>query len=114
MTETNTRKGDHIRICLEEDVQASTVETGLKDVHFVHRALPEAAVDDVNLVIEMFGRRLSAPIIIEAMTGGVDSAPEINSTLAEAAEALDLAMGVGSQRAAIEDPRLAHTFKIVR
>ncbi|MCW4037734.1 MAG: type 2 isopentenyl-diphosphate Delta-isomerase [Candidatus Bathyarchaeota archaeon] len=114
MTETNTRKGDHIRICLEEDVQASTVETGLQDVHFIHRALPETAVDNVNLVIEMFGRRLSAPIIIEAMTGGVDSATEINATLAEAAEALDLAMGVGSQRAAIEDPRLAHTFKIVR
>ncbi|RLI37547.1 type 2 isopentenyl-diphosphate Delta-isomerase, partial [Candidatus Bathyarchaeota archaeon] len=112
MTETNTRKGDHIRICLEENVQAYNVETGLKDIHLIHRALPEAAMDDVNLVTQLFGHRLSAPIIIEAMTGGVDVATEINATLAEAAEVLGLAMGVGSQRAAIEDPRLAHTFKI--
>lgn len=114
MTETNTRKGDHIRICLEENVQAYNVETGLKDIHLIHRALPEVAMDDVNLVTQLFGHRLSAPIIIEAMTGGVDAATEINATLAEAAEVLGLAMGVGSQRAAIEDPRLAHTFKIVR
>jgi isopentenyl-diphosphate delta-isomerase len=114
LTETNTRKSDHLRICLEENVQASSVDTGLKDVHLVHRALPEVAMEDVSLITEVFGRRLSAPIIIEAMTGGVDMATGINASLAEAAEALDLAMGVGSQRAALEDPRLAPTFKIVR
>lgn len=114
MTETNVRKEDHLRICLEENVQARAVETGLRDVYLIHRALPEIAVEDVNLSTELFSHKLSAPIIIEAMTGGVKRAFEINAALAEAAEALGLAMGVGSQRAAIEDPRMAYTFKIVR
>ncbi len=114
MTETNARKSDHLRICLEEDVQASTVTTGLSDVHLLHRALPEVAMDDVRLSTDVLGRRVTAPIIIEAMTGGVDTATKINARLAEAAEALGLAMGVGSQRAALEDPRLAPTFQIVR
>lgn len=114
MTETNVRKGDHLRICLEEHVQARTVETGFRDVHLLHRALPEITIEDVNLSTELFDHTVSAPIIIEAMTGGVKRAFKINAALAEAAEALGLAMGVGSQRAAIEDPGMAYTFKIVR
>ncbi len=114
MTETNVRKEDHLRICLDENVQARAIETGFQDIHLIHRALPEIAIDDVNLSTTLFDHTLSAPIIIEAMTGGVKRAFDINAALAEAAEALGLAMGVGSQRAAIEDPRMAYTFTIVR
>jgi len=114
LSETDTRKEDHLRICLEEDVQARSVKTGLEDVCLVHRALPETSINDVSLSTELLNHRLSAPIIIEAMTGGTEKAAQINAALAEAAEALGLAMGVGSQRVAIENPRLAYTFKVAR
>lgn len=114
MTETNVRKGDHIKICLEENVQAQSVKTGFDDIRLIHRSLPEISMEDVNISSELFHHKLSAPIIIEAMTGGTEKAAEINANLAEAAEVLGLAMGVGSQRVAIENPNLIYTFKIAR
>ena len=71
-------------------------------------------VNDIDLSVDFFDHKLSAPIIIEAMTGGTRGAIKINASLAEAAENLSLAMGVGSQRAAIENPKLKKTFKITR
>jgi isopentenyl-diphosphate delta-isomerase len=68
LTETNLRKEDHLRICLDENVQARTIETGFQDIHLIHRALPEIAIDDVNLSTALFDHTLSAPIIIETST----------------------------------------------
>lgn len=108
------RKAEHIRICIENDVQARMNRTGFEDVSFIHRALPEISLEDVDTSSEFFGRRIEAPIIIEAMTGGTREAAKINANLAEAAESLGLAMGVGSQRVALENPKLASTFQVVR
>jgi isopentenyl-diphosphate delta-isomerase len=76
--------------------------------------VPEFALGDVDTSISFFNKELQAPIIIEAMTGGTPDALRINSNLAEAAEHFGLAMGVGSQRAALETPRLVDTFRVVR
>ncbi|MCJ7608948.1 type 2 isopentenyl-diphosphate Delta-isomerase [Candidatus Bathyarchaeota archaeon] len=111
---TERRKAEHLRICLTEDVQAKKVTTGFEDVHLVHKAVPEFALGDVDTSISFFNKELQAPIIIEAMTGGTPDALRINSNLAEAAEHFGLAMGVGSQRAALETPRLVDTFRVVR
>ncbi|MEM3040784.1 MAG: type 2 isopentenyl-diphosphate Delta-isomerase [Nitrososphaerota archaeon] len=111
---TETRKADHIRICLSQDVQARRVTTGLEDVHLIHRALPEVARDDVELQTTLLNHSLSAPLVIEAMTGGTSEAAQINAALAEAAEQLGLAMGVGSQRAALETPALSYTDRVAR
>lgn len=111
---TETRKADHIRICLVEDIQAREVTTGLEDVHLLHRALPEIARDSVDLGSSLFGHKLAAPIVIEGMTGGTREAATINAVLAEAAERFGLAMGVGSQRAALESSELAYTYRIAR
>ena len=111
---TETRKADHIRICLVEDTQAREVTTGLEDVHLLHRALPEIARNDVDLSSSLFGHRLAVPMVIEGMTGGTREAAAINAVLAEAAERFGLAMGVGSQRAALESPELAYTYRIAR
>lgn len=114
MSKTKKRKGDHIRICINEDVQAHSVKTGLNDVILVHRSIPRVSLEDVDLSIKVFNHDFSAPIIIEAMTGGTKKGAKINAALAESAEAFGLGMGVGSQRAAIENPNLAYTFKIAR
>lgn len=107
----STRKSDHIRINLEEDVR-SGLTTGLERFHFVHQALPELNLDDVNLAQQLFGKTVRAPILISSMTGGTDEAASINRTLAQAAQDAGVAMGLGSQRAAIEHPELAATFQV--
>jgi len=111
VTQTSSRKADHIRINLEEDV-SSGLTTGLEHYHFTHQALPELNLEDVDLQSELFNRQLNAPILISSMTGGTDQAGKINSTLAEAAQETRIAMGLGSQRAAIEDPDLQSTFQV--
>ncbi|MEW5870248.1 MAG: type 2 isopentenyl-diphosphate Delta-isomerase [Chloroflexota bacterium] len=111
VTPVSSRKADHIRINLDEDIR-SQLSTGLERYHFLHRALPELNLDDVDLSQELFGRKLRAPILISSMTGGTAEAAAINRTLAEAAQQASVAMGLGSQRAAIENPGLASTFQV--
>ncbi len=105
------RKIDHIRINLEEDVRSS-LTTGLERYRFMHRALPEMDLNDINLGVEIFNKKLKAPVLISSMTGGTNEAEVINRTLAIAAQQAGIALGVGSQRAAIEQPELAKTYQI--
>jgi isopentenyl-diphosphate delta-isomerase len=107
---TQERKGDHVRICLEEDVQAKHVTTGFEDVFFVHRCLPEINREKIDLSTTMFNHKFSAPLIVGAMTGGTREATKINRTIAQAVQELGIGMGVGSQRAAIEDAKLECGF----
>jgi len=111
VTQTSARKADHIRINLDEDVR-SGLTTGFERYHFTHQAIPELNLEEVNLKSEVFNRRLNAPILISSMTGGTDQAGRINRTLAEAAQETRIAMGLGSQRAAIENPELQSTFQV--
>jgi isopentenyl-diphosphate delta-isomerase len=112
--ETEKRKIEHIRISLNRNVQARNVTTGLEDIHFVHKALPEVDKSKMNLSTTVFNHKFAAPVIVGAITGGAQEATRINATIAEAVETLGLAMGVGSQRAAIEDRRLGKTFSVAR
>src|SRR5512140_3423124 len=98
-----SRKADHIRINLEEDVRSS-IATGLDDYYFIHQALPELDFDQVDPGQTIFGRYLAAPVLISSMTGGTPEAQHINLILAEAAQRYHIAMGLGSQRAGIEHP----------
>ncbi len=107
------RKADHIKINLEQDVR-SMLTNGLECYHFIHEALPELDLEAVETTINLFGKKLNAPILISSMTGGTEEAKTINRRLAEAAQINGVAMGVGSQRAAIENPDLAETFSITR
>jgi len=105
------RKGDHIRICLEHDVQARY--NHWDDVFIPHRAIPTCDLDEVDLGVELLGKRLEAPIIISSMTGGSKEAGRYNELLARAASEFGLAMGVGSQRAALENPRYRDSYSVV-
>lgn len=107
------RKLDHIKMCINKDVESSG-KNWFGDVSFIPRALPEINPEDVDTSIEFFGRRLASPLIIEGMTGGIKEATRINAILAEAAEKLNISMGVGSQRIAIENPKLTRSFRVVR
>ncbi len=106
------RKSDHIRINLEENVNFNTLTTGLEKYHFLHQALPEIDLARVDTSVSIFGKTLQAPLLISSMTGGTEQAGQINRTLAAAAEQAGIAMGLGSQRAALEDTSLADTFRM--
>ena len=114
MTDQNSisqRKSDHIEINLSEDVR-SGLTTGLENFHFSHQALPEINLDEVDLGLTLFGKKLHAPLMISSMTGGTEQAMRINRRLARAAQEMKIPLGVGSQRAALENPRLQSTFQV--
>ncbi|MBD5654934.1 MAG: type 2 isopentenyl-diphosphate Delta-isomerase [Candidatus Eremiobacteraeota bacterium] len=108
---TIARKSRHLDICLEDDV-ASQLDAGFANVRLHHEALPECALDDIDMATTLFGRRLAAPVLISSMTGGTERARAINYNLAIAAEGAGVALGLGSQRAALEDPSLLATYRV--
>ena len=108
------RKKDGIDIPLQKNVQARTTSTYLEHVKLVHNALPEIDYDDIDLSTTFLGRRFSAPLIIDSMTGGTDEATVINGRLGELAEKYGFGMGLGSQRAGLKSEELASTYAIAR
>ncbi|NMG07475.1 type 2 isopentenyl-diphosphate Delta-isomerase [Brasilonema sp. UFV-L1] len=111
-TEIENRKAEHLRVCLEEDVEFHHVTSGLECYRFSHCCLPELNLSDINLQTTFLGKTLGAPILISSMTGGTELAKLVNTRLATVAQRYRLAMGVGSQRIAIEQPHLASTFAV--
>lgn len=108
------RKADHLDICINSDVECQTKTTGFEDIYFIHRAVPTFKMDEIKLESVFLGFRLKYPIIIGAMTGGHVKALEFNRKLGELAEEYGIGMGVGSQRAALNNSRLAETYRIAR
>jgi isopentenyl-diphosphate delta-isomerase len=111
-TAIERRKTDHIRINLEENVRARETTSGLDRYRFVHAALPELNLDEVDLTTTFLGRSLRTPLLISSMTGGVERGWEMTRRLAVAAQTAGCAIGVGSQRAAIEDSSRARYFAV--
>lgn len=111
---TISRKLDHVRIVLDEDVAAKGVYTGFAAYRLPHEALPELDLAEIDTATTFLGKPLRAPLLLSSMTGGAPDVARINMALAEAAEFLGLAMGVGSQRSALRDERLAYTYQVRR
>ena len=111
---TSDRKADHIQVILDEDVE--TGGSGFRDVQLIHDALPELHRDEIETGVDFCGQRLDAPVIIESMTGGHPNTTELNRALAAAAAETGIAMGVGSQRAALEDDdsEVRKSYTVVR
>lgn len=106
------RKLDHLRVSLEEDVQSKEISAGFDLYSFAHNALPELDLADVDLSLHVMGKRLGAPLVISSMTGGTDLAWGINRNLALAAQSVGIGLALGSERAAIEHPSLAYTYRV--
>jgi isopentenyl-diphosphate delta-isomerase len=107
------RKIEHVTVALNNDVAAPQTASWA-DMHLVHQALPEVDVDEIDTSVDFLGRRLRHPIFVSSLTGGHPDVAAINERLATVAEEYGLAMGVGSQRAAIADAQLAGSYTIAR
>lgn len=106
------RKADHVYAALHEDVEFHKLTTGFERYSFVHEALPEIDRNDIDMSVTLLNKRLAMPLMISPMTGGTPEAAEYNRIFAEAAQRYGLAMGVGSQRVALESPKLDWTFQV--
>ena len=106
------RKKDHLALCAGDNVSFREKTSLFEQIELVHNALPEMHADAVDSSVELLGKRLSAPIVVAAMTGGTDEAAQINQDLARAADTLGLGFGLGSQRAMFVRPHTAWTFKV--
>ena len=111
-SKTEQRKAEHVNIILQENVSAEY--NYWSDIRLVHRALPEVDLDDIDVSVKFLGKKLAAPLVISSMTGGFGMGKEINANLAKGAAEVGVAMGVGSQRAALEKPELEPTYAVVR
>ncbi|KAB8142532.1 type 2 isopentenyl-diphosphate Delta-isomerase [Chloroflexia bacterium SDU3-3] len=112
--DTISRKRDHVRIVLDQDVQAKGITTGFASYRLPHEALPDLDLAEIDTSTTFLGKPIRAPLLISSMTGGATDVASINMALAEAAELLGVPMGVGSQRAAIHEQRLAFTYQVRR
>ncbi len=111
--EVKQRKIEHINVALGQDI-AVAQRANWNDIQFVHQALPEVNLDEIDTSVVFLGHALRYPIFISSLTGGHPDVISINANLARAAEHYGLALGVGSQRAAIVNPDVAHTYAITR
>jgi len=112
LSKTQQRKKEHLELCLDTDSVTSSLSTGFDRYHFIHNALPELDLDEIDVGAKFLGKPLKAPILISSMTGGFELARKVNRNLAAAAQQLGIAMGVGSQRVAIEEPAAAASFQV--
>lgn len=107
------RKLEHITVALEQGI-AVPQQANWSDVHFVHQALPEVDLDNIDTTVTFLGHQLRYPIFMSSLTGGHPDVTGINRNLARAAEHYGLALGVGSQRAALVNPDVASSYSITR
>lgn len=111
---TTSRKKQHVDLTLTKNVNFKAKTTGLEDLEFVHNALPELNLSDIDTSTRFLDRTLKLPFMVSCMTGGYVEALAINRQIAEVCQDAGIAMGVGSQRQAMEDTRYHRTFSVVR
>jgi isopentenyl-diphosphate Delta-isomerase len=111
---TSSRKQEHVALTLAKDVSFRRKTAGFERFEFQHNALPELDFSDIDPSTTFLGKKLSFPFVISSMTGGYEDATRINRQLAEVCAEKHLAMGVGSQRQALEDKKFHRSFSVVR
>ena len=114
MSETSRRKKEHLNLCIDEDVGFKTKTNGFEFYDFMHYAITEVDIQKIDFSAKLFKKKINYPFLISCMTGGTNEAENINAQLALAAEEIKIPIGVGSQRAVMEDNNFEESYKIIR
>lgn len=109
---TSSRKDDHILLCLENDVQYQGITNGFEDIKIEPLLLPSVSPEDVDLTTQFLSKEMKYPIFVSGMTGGSKNGKVFNESVARICSEFQIGMGVGSQRAALEDSKLADTYEV--
>jgi len=111
---TSPRKDEHLKICNELDVNYDLISPGFEKISITEELsnFSDVTPDIVNLEASLFGKKIDFPLIISGITGGSEEGKKINKSIAKVCDKFNIAMGVGSQRAAIEEPQLASTYQV--
>ena len=109
---TSSRKDEHLKICIEKDVKYENVASGFDNYIIRPNILTKISPDDVDLSTTLLGKSMDSPLLIAGMTGGSEKGKEINKIIAKVCDEFNIGMGVGSQRAAIENPSLIDSFQV--
>jgi isopentenyl-diphosphate Delta-isomerase len=113
VADISERKREHLELAV--DIASQSEQTaGWEDIHLIASSLAASDLDEVDITVELGGVKLNAPFLIASMTGGHTQAIEVNERLANAAQELGVAIGSGSQRAALRDSKLARTYSVIR
>ena len=113
-TQTTSRKQQHVNITLKKNVSFRAKSTGFERFEFQHNALPEINYSEIDTATTFLGKKIHLPFIVSSMTGGYQDAMRINQQLAEVCAEKNIALGVGSQRQAMENSTYLRSFSIVR
>jgi len=111
---TSKRKKEHIELCLTDDVAFKNKTNSFEKYDFIHYAITEVDLTKTNFETKFLKKKINYPFLISCMTGGVEAAESINARLSVAANELNIALGVGSQRQALENKSFHHTYKVIR
>ena len=111
---TSQRKKEHLDLSLNADVSFKTKTNGFEHYEFIHDAATEVELDKISFETKFFKKKINYPFIISCMTGGTEEAENINAKLAVAAEELQIPIGVGSQRQALENKNYGNSYNIIR
>jgi isopentenyl-diphosphate delta-isomerase len=111
---TSKRKKEHLELCITDDVAFKNKSAGFESYEFLHYAITEVDLSRINFETKFFEKKINYPFLISCMTGGIDAAESINAKLSVAANELNIALGVGSQRQALENKSFHHTYKVIR
>jgi isopentenyl-diphosphate delta-isomerase len=109
---TSSRKDEHLKICIEKDVKYENVASGFENYIIRPNILTKISPDEVDLSTTLLGKSMDSPLLIAGMTGGSEKGKEINKIIAKVCDEFNIGMGVGSQRAAIENPALIDSFQV--
>lgn len=108
------RKREHLKLCASDNVAFKTKSSGFENYEFTHFAASEVDISRIDLTTDFFGQKISAPFLISCMTGGTDEADNINLRLAQVAKQLNIPLGIGSQRYALNSNQFKQRFKDIR
>jgi isopentenyl-diphosphate delta-isomerase len=108
------RKKEHLELCKTDAVQFMEKTSGFEKYDFLHSAITEVQIAKINFAKKFFGKNVSYPLLISCMTGGTAEGENINLQLAEVAAELNIPLGLGSLRFALETNDYDEHFKLIR
>ena len=111
---TSKRKKEHLELCLTDAVSFKNKTTGFEKYDFLHYAISEVDITKISFETKFLKKKINYPFLISCMTGGIDASESINAKLSVAANELNIALGVGSQRQALENKSFHNTYSVIR